>query len=1230
MNDDAVDQLTRPAKTSAYAPHVLGGSRLGQLIDGRPRFTWLEAERMRLDPQIQFGLRILRAPLWGVTWKVHADKASVEGWVNRQLSHIYNRLLPRLCRFFEYGVACGEVTYRSGRAAGKTRVHFHDFLELHPRDTRPLAFDRGPRAGTLAGMRVSGASHSGSGSLYLDRRHSFWFKGEAEFGDWWGRPRLAGPYEPWLEKRGRGGAIDSRRLWYKKGAFRGPTMRYPIGRTNMGTTEEPFYVSNQDIARELVEKFENGGVMALPNAKDGNGNDLWRWEDPQSFADAAGFLEYPKQLDREILIGFGIPPELVDAATVGSGYSGRAIPAQVFFCSMDEIAAIIIEAIDRQILRGLVRWNFGPCGYEIKPDSLAQLVAKGSDQGAGKPPQQPGGTPSEQPDGNGMVPYQGPHGGQGFKNPKTGAVHYGKATPKIRLSLEAKKDRRARRRERIRMSWSPYQGTRGGSGWISDQGEVRYVVEKPADESTAGPESVFAHPELAKRGWADSREHDYAAARAKYHARAEADGIDPAQLHKDATERLEWDLHQGMGANGKPIDRPLEFHTSYESAHRHLIGEKEGKDRAAKFADGYFEASTPAKRAANYIKAMEGAGQLYSLDPDHLDEDTRAAIVEDLAKFPAPKLAAHLAHVADQYGTDDDSRKGAAWTIASEAARAVKPAPAPKFNPARLDTYYIVTADDIDALSDHDRAAFNEIQRLTPAAMSLGGNLVVVRNTPLEKVADAIGLTGSELDADEGLQKMFEGIAETPQLPQANVPASAKNFGTTSGALVPDKAPDDWNPNVVDTYKRIDKDGKWYVLKRGEHNASDSGETYSIVPKSALPPLSRLPAVYWKDHDTSPGVREDLVEEAEKRKEKATPEGAAAKKEIKATPKARDITKAAGKLEGEHKQTGNIVRSDESIRDRVRTWAGEYTFEAADATDDEDTPAVEALEGLEEALKDAYEHEPDHEYDPAEIDFEPDTSLLEASRRQEGTRAEHAEEANETAEMFETWHATTRQEVAEARAKTQSTSQEYRDQLRDKLKAVRQAAQAVLSLPKDRVSESAIEAAAQMDQGAMQVLGRLERKVKLSLAAGKLWEAASSPIKMEGVRMSWIAGEHPRDHGRFARKASTTAHEVTESVAEFMKYNPEEGHDPSEYIKPSKEARRNARAASNAAKSGDHKLAAEYHKDAADSHDEAADAHDLYSGNSVRQQEAVKNHRIAAKKHRLAWKSLTDKGATGG
>ncbi len=179
--------------------------------------------------------------------------------------------------------------------------------------------------------------------------------------------------------------MQSRQLWFKKGAFSGGSIRYPVGRTSYDNGDGITSIDNQDLARQIAEDVMAGAVMSLPSTMDKNGQFLWTYEPPKAGNEVRNILEYPQELDKEILIGMGIPPELVSAATVGSGYSGRAIPAQMFFSSCDEVVHLLVDAIDRQILRNLVVINFGRQCYHIVPDSLAEKVLDDNDKSKAKP-----------------------------------------------------------------------------------------------------------------------------------------------------------------------------------------------------------------------------------------------------------------------------------------------------------------------------------------------------------------------------------------------------------------------------------------------------------------------------------------------------------------------------------------------------------------------------------------------------------------------------------------------------------------------------------------------------------------------------------------------------------------------------------------------------------------------------------------------------------------------------
>lgn len=378
-----------PRKTSGYVPAVVQGDFYGRALDDKPWFTHREAERMKRDPQIQFGLRVLRAPLHKCQWTVEADSLRVAKLVDSTLHTIWDGFLqPILSAQFTHGWAPAELAFRDSMG----QVVLDSLDTIHPADAKPLEVDTRTGGRAFCGIRVRGTSYdqrtSPGGACDVIAPHAFWHPGEAEYGSYYGRPRLADAFTPWSLKSGKGGAVESRSLWFKKCAFRGGTMRHPVGYTEYevspGVTRT---ISNEDLAREIVERYENGGVLTLPNTMDATnpGVYLWTFEPPGTNGEASGIREYPQDLDREILVGLGIVPEVITAAETGSGYSGRSIPMMVYLSSEDEVAKLLVKTAEVQVCRPLVSLNCGPRHarrFRIVVKSLVEIL--GNDPQAAK------------------------------------------------------------------------------------------------------------------------------------------------------------------------------------------------------------------------------------------------------------------------------------------------------------------------------------------------------------------------------------------------------------------------------------------------------------------------------------------------------------------------------------------------------------------------------------------------------------------------------------------------------------------------------------------------------------------------------------------------------------------------------------------------------------------------------------------------------------------------------
>lgn len=388
--------------TAGYTPRVFGPS-VHQFRKQGP-WTWEKVEEMRTDPQVQFGLWVLSAPVANARWEVKARDERVAAFVDSQIKRVWQHDLPKILDgMFCYGSAGGEVVHFENGDTGWWEVD--GLRDIHLMDLRLKQ-----SAGKITRVVVQSVKGTSEGvSLYAPR---YWWVAEgARFGAHYGKSRLYNAWEPYWEKRGPKGAIDSRRQWFFKWAYQGGTMRHPDGYEDLGNGSVKSY---QDTARQLVELFEAGGIFIFSNAKDPEtGEFLWSYEHAKMADGAADIREYPKDLDEEILTALGIPGEIVKAASTGSGWSGRRVPFLTFLVSLDKVVDAILQAVERQVLRPLVDINFGEgVGFKIEPVSLVQLLNEG---GQGNPPggQQPPGQPQEggAGGGEGWQPYQGPRGG---------------------------------------------------------------------------------------------------------------------------------------------------------------------------------------------------------------------------------------------------------------------------------------------------------------------------------------------------------------------------------------------------------------------------------------------------------------------------------------------------------------------------------------------------------------------------------------------------------------------------------------------------------------------------------------------------------------------------------------------------------------------------------------------------------------------------------------------------
>jgi hypothetical protein len=331
-----------------------------------PPFTMQTAEAMRYDPQIRIGLGARNGLLLNAQAQAISEHAAIAQFVQEQWNRIWKCTAHILLRAKVYGYLPLEAVFRETRGGAQDgRLEFDCFMEHHPSQARLLMHN-----GMLAGFRLhSNTKHERDVLAPVGLVCTF----DAEFQNPYGSSLLERAYNAWYEKWMHGGAKKMLRLRMVKDAYLGDIFWYPPDQTLQLPSGETLKWS--DVARQMVEARQSGSAMTLPLMYDSQGRKLVDYSPPRDTGGATSMFDWKRDLDHEIWKALEVPPEIIEAARVGSGWSGRSIPLLVALSAVQLEFSELLRCVDRDILRRLVEFNFGSnYHYELVPLPLADIV----------------------------------------------------------------------------------------------------------------------------------------------------------------------------------------------------------------------------------------------------------------------------------------------------------------------------------------------------------------------------------------------------------------------------------------------------------------------------------------------------------------------------------------------------------------------------------------------------------------------------------------------------------------------------------------------------------------------------------------------------------------------------------------------------------------------------------------------------------------------------------------
>jgi hypothetical protein len=376
----------------------------GMRIDELPPFSLKTADLMRYDPQVRIGLGARNGLLMAAEVEVRGDHPAIVRWVQQQWNALWHSSAHQFLRAKLYGFLPFEVVFRRG--AGSEfggLIEVDRLIDRHPSDTRLLVqgdqivgfsyenesvgnalrgvpmIDRNARNAEQIANSHSQAPRSEFRTPRSDLVNLFAPQAlvctfDAESTNPYGCALLARAYPAWFEKWMPGGAKKTLRLRMIKDAYIGDIFWYPPDRRfQMPDGSEKSY---RDLAQDIVGSRHSGGALTLPLIRDSMGNKLIDYTPPQGIPGYTQIFRWKADLDLEIWKALEVPPEIIQAQTSGSGFSGRWIPFAIALSAVHQELAELLRCIDRDILRPLVQLNFGrPARYEIRPKSLVETYS---------------------------------------------------------------------------------------------------------------------------------------------------------------------------------------------------------------------------------------------------------------------------------------------------------------------------------------------------------------------------------------------------------------------------------------------------------------------------------------------------------------------------------------------------------------------------------------------------------------------------------------------------------------------------------------------------------------------------------------------------------------------------------------------------------------------------------------------------------------------------------------
>ncbi len=296
--------------------------------------------KMRFDGQVSAGLAVIKLPVLSRGYRVEAESPEIASGIERMVKPLYRDLLKKTLNALDYGFAPLELVWQPGND-GVAEI---GAIKDPPPETVTVLTDEN---GGFTGLTQKPDRR-------VDVPRAFLFTHRGENGNHYGVSRLRPAHPYWRTKQIV--YLFLNRYLERKG---NPPVIVTYPPETKAGSEGPAVDVNGRAALELGKKLLENSAVALPHVSTTGGDSAWNVKYLEDNPRAEMFLRYIEHLDRMILRSMFVPERVLSSDGPYGSYALSKVHADIFLLSQDGLITDLESAINEQVIRPLVEFNFG-------------------------------------------------------------------------------------------------------------------------------------------------------------------------------------------------------------------------------------------------------------------------------------------------------------------------------------------------------------------------------------------------------------------------------------------------------------------------------------------------------------------------------------------------------------------------------------------------------------------------------------------------------------------------------------------------------------------------------------------------------------------------------------------------------------------------------------------------------------------------------------------------------